>query len=245
MDGRDRPDHDNGERGLAVRSRVASASCLAATAVAAMLGFSDMVSVQQPALGRQMLEAATRGDATTVRKLIGAGSPLDPVDASKRTPLLIAVERDELEIATLLIEAGANVDAQAANRHAFAAGRRAWACCNASPDHARKPDLSLRIRFGGNALIPACERAHVEAVEGSADHPEWNVNHIDDLGSTCLFEDRDPGRWGPSHVEVAKLVLATGANTNIADKDGVSPLIHAKRKGQGQVAALIEAAGGR
>ena len=53
------------------------------------------------------------------------------------------------------------------------------------------------------------------------------------------------GDGGPRHVEVAKLVLAAGANPNIADKDGVSPLTHAKRKGQGQVAALIEAAGGR
>ena len=53
------------------------------------------------------------------------------------------------------------------------------------------------------------------------------------------------GDGGPRHVEVTKLVLAAGANPNIADKDGVSPLTHAKRKGQRHVAALIEAAGGR
>ena len=201
------PTMTTSEGGLAVRSRVASASCLAATAVAAMLGFSDMVSAQQPALGRQMLEAATRGDATTVRKLIGAGAPLDPVDASKRTPLLIAVERDELETATLLIEAGANINAQAANLDTpwLLAGARGRAEMLRLMI-AKKPDLSLRNRFGGNALIPACEHAHVEAVEVLLT-TQIDVNHINNLGWTCLLEivilgDRGPkarrgGKVGP------------------------------------------------
>jgi len=40
-------------------------------------------------------------------------------------------------------------------------------------------------------------------------------------------------------------VLAAGADPNIADKDGVSPLAHAKRKGQRAIAQLIANAGGR
>ena len=44
---------------------------------------------------------------------------------------------------------------------------------------------------------------------------------------------------------MTKLVLDAGADPNIADKDGVTPLMHAKRKGQRAVARLIEAAGGR
>jgi uncharacterized protein len=204
-----------------------------------------MASAQHAPLGRQMLEAATRGDATTVRKLIGAGAPLDPVDASKRTPLLIAVETNELETATLLIEAGANINAQAANLDTpwLLAGARGRAEMLRLMI-AKKPDLSLRNRFGGNALIPACERAHVEAVEVLLT-TQIDVNHINNLGWTCLLEIVILGDGGPRHVEVAKLVLAAGANPNIADKDGVSPLTHAKRKGQRHVAALIDAAGGR
>ena len=38
------------------------------------------------------------------------------------------------------------------------------------------------------------------------------------------------------------LVLAAGANPNIADKDGASPLRHARKRNQREVAALIEAA---
>jgi len=190
-----------------------------------------------------MLEAATRGDVTAVGKLIAAGAPLDPVDASKRTPLLIAVARNELETATLLIEAGADIDAQAANLDtpwllAGALGRAEMLRLMIS----RGPDLSLRNRFGGNALIPACERGHVEAVLLTT---KVDVNHINNLGWTCLLEIVILGDGGPRHVEVSKLVLAAGANPNIADKDGVSPLTHARRKRQHEVAALIEAAGGR
>jgi ankyrin repeat protein len=39
-------------------------------------------------------------------------------------------------------------------------------------------------------------------------------------------------------------VLAAGANPNLADRDGVSPLTHAMRKGRRAIARLIEAAGG-
>ena len=40
-------------------------------------------------------------------------------------------------------------------------------------------------------------------------------------------------------------VLAAGAEPKIADKDGVSPLTRARRKGQTEIARLIEAAAAR
>ena len=53
------------------------------------------------------------------------------------------------------------------------------------------------------------------------------------------------GDGGPRHIETAKLVLTAGADPNLADRDGVSPLAHAKRRGQDAIAKLIEAGGGR
>jgi uncharacterized protein len=128
-----------------------------------------------------MLDAAARGDVAAVRRLIGVGAPLDPADASKRTALLIAVERNELETAALLIEAGANINAQAANQDtpwllADALGRAAMLRLMI----ARRPDLSLRNRFGGNALIPACERGYVETVKVLLT-TKIDVNHINNL----------------------------------------------------------------
>jgi ankyrin repeat protein len=106
------------------------------------------------------------------------------------------------------------------------------------------PDFSLRNRYGGNALIPACERAHVETVKLLLT-TNIDVNHVNDLGWTCLLEIVILGDGGARHMDVAKLVLAAGANPNIADKDGVRPLTHARQKGQTKIARLIEAAVGR
>lgn len=200
---------------------------------------------QQSPQGQAMLQAAERGDVAALRQLISAGAPLDPFDASRRTPLLIAVARDHLEAARVLIDAGASINAQAANQDS------PWLLAGAlgRTDMLRHmipkgPDFSLRNRYGGNALIPACERGHVETVRLLLT-TKIDVNHVNNLGWTCLLEIVILGDGGPHHVEITRLVLAAGADPNIADKDGVSALAHARAKGQREVAALIEKAGGR
>jgi ankyrin repeat protein len=214
---------------------------LAAVVTAAMPHDANAES----AAGRELLAAAERDDGVALQRLIAAGAPLDPVDAAGRTPLLIAVERNHDGAAAVLIAAGANINAQAANADtpwllAGALGRADMLRLMMR----KGPDFSIRNRFGGNALIPACERGHVEAVRVLLT-TAIDVNHVNNLGWTCLLEIVILGDGGPRHVEVARLVLAAGANPNIADKDGVPPLAHARRKGQGEVARVIEAAGGR
>jgi ankyrin repeat protein len=214
------------------------------TVMLAAVVLSGFASAQSSP-GRELLQAAEHGDVPTLKRLIAAGASLDPVDAAKRTPLLMAVEKNQFETAAMLIAAGANINAQAANMdtpwlQAGALGRSDMLRLMIP----KGPDFSLRNRFGGNALIPACERGHVEAV-GVLLKTSIDVNHVNKLGWTCLLEIVILGDGGPHHVKVATLVLAAGANPNIADKDGVSPLTHAKRKGQHEVATLIEAAGGR
>ena len=114
---------------------------------------------------QSMLEAAERGDVLGIERLISAGAPIDATDAAKQTPLLLAVRNNHLAAALRLIDAGANINAQAANQDtpwllAGALGRTAM-LRHMLP---KGPDFRIRNRFGGNALIPACERAHVDTV---------------------------------------------------------------------------------
>jgi ankyrin repeat protein len=204
-----------------------------------------MASSQTPDRGRTMLEAAARGDVDTLQRLLAAAVSLERANAAGETPLLLAVKNNHLSAAIMLIEAGSNINAQAVNKDS------PWLLAGAlgRTDMLRHmipkgPDFSLRNRFGGNALIPACERAHVETVKLLLT-TKIDVNHVNDLGWTCLLEIVILGDGGPRHVEVAKLVLDAGADPNIVDKDGVSPLAHARRRGQRQIARLIEAAAGR
>jgi uncharacterized protein len=231
----------SGRRGMPNRRLALTALTIGLLA----LGPRHMAVSQSPDRGRAMLEAAARGDIETLKRRIAAGDPLDPVNAAGETPLLLAVKNNLLPAALLLIDAGSNINAQAANKDspwllAGALGRTEM-LRHMIP---KGPDFSVRNRFGGNALIPACERAHVETVKLLLT-TKIDVNHVNNLGWTCLLEIVILGDGGPRHVEVAKLVLDASADPNIADKDGVSPLAHARQKGQREIARLIEAAGGR
>ena len=195
--------------------------------------------------GIRLLLAAGSGDLGEVRRLLGAGAPIETRDGQGRTALLLAVDANHTAVAEALLEAGASVNAQAANLDtpwllAGARGRTEIIAMMLP----RKPDLTIRNRFGGNALIPACERAHVEAVPLLI-AAGIDVNHINNLGWTCLLEIVILGDGGPRHQETARLVLAAGADPNLADKDGIAPLAHARSRGQGEIARMIESAGGR
>lgn len=211
-------------------------------------GFAlGMMMTCSPALaaGAALIEAAAAGRVDEVARLIQTGAPLDAQDAQGRSALLRAVAGDHVSVAKILLEAGASPNTQAANRDtpwllAGALGR-AEIITAMLP---RKPDLSIRNRYGGNALIPACERAHVEAVKLLLTSG-IDLDHINDLGWTCLLEIVILGDGGPRHQQVARLVLDAGADPSIADRDGVTPLAHARQRGQQAIARLIEQAGGR
>lgn len=195
--------------------------------------------------GQQLIEAAKVGDVARATDIIRAGAPLETRDGQGRTALLIAVERNDVPLAKVLMGAGASLNTQAANADtpwvlAGARGRNEM-IADMIP---LGPDLLVRNRFGGNALIPACERAHIETIRLLLT-TKIDVNHVNNLGWTCLLEIVILGDGGPRHQEAARLVLAAGAAPNLGDKDGVTPLAHARARGQGEVAALIEQAGGR
>lgn len=208
----------------------------------ALVGCSS--DAAEPASGAALRAAAAAGDADAVGRLVRAGAPLDEQDDSGRTALLEAVEGDHVDVARALLDAGASVNVQAANRdtpwlQAGALGRLEILRLMLP----KGPDLTIRNRFGGNALIPACERAHVETVRFLLAESGIDVDHVNDLGWTCLLEAVILGDGGPPHQEVVRLVLAAGARVDLADRDGVTPLAHARSRGQREVVALLESAG--
>lgn len=202
-------------------------------------------SAQTLDANRRLLDAAAKGDVAAVSAALGAGAAINVRDAAQQTPLLLAVRDNRLEAFNALLAAGADINAQAANKDtpwllAGALGRTEMLRVMIP----RGPDYSLRNRYGGNALIPACERAHVDTVGLLLTTP-IKVDHVNNLGWTCLLEIVILGDGGPRHQEVARMVLDAGANPNLADRDGVTPLAHARAKGQRAIADMIAAKGGR
>jgi ankyrin repeat protein len=211
-----------------------------------LLATAGMAHAQGPGdPARALVAAVQAGDRAGVEQMVRAKVPVDARDEQGRTALLIAVDLDRTDIARTLMAAGASINAQAANLDTpwLLAGARG------RTEIIREmiplgPDLAIRNRFGGNALIPACERGYVETIKVLLT-TAIPVDHVNNLGWTCLLEIVILGDGGPRHVEATRLVLAAGADPNLADRNGVTPLAHARSRNQAEVAKLIEAAGGR
>ena len=194
---------------------------------------------------RTMLDAAERGDVSTINRVVTAGGSVNVKDDLARTPLHLAVAADKLDAFKLLLTEGADINAVAHDLDtpwllAGARGRTEMLRLMLP----KGPDLSKRNRYGGNALIPACHHGHVETVKlllGT----RIDVNHVNDLGWTCLLEAVILGDGGPRHQEIVRAVLKAGADANIADRKGDTPLSHARAKGQTQIIAILEAVGAR
>jgi ankyrin repeat protein len=72
-----------------------------------------------------------------------------------------------------------------------------------------------------------------------------DVNHVNRLGWTALLEAIILGDGGTAHTEIVRLLVARGADVNIADAQGVTPLVHAEQRGQALIADELRRAGAR
>lgn len=189
-----------------------------------------------------LLDAVTEGNTAEVERLVAAGADLDARDSARRTALLIATRVNEIEIARLLIDAGADVNAKDNNHdtpflYAGAEGRNEILRLILNSGRA---DLTDTNRYGGTALIPAAHHAHPETVRMLL-ATEIDIDHVNSLGWTALMEAVILGDGGPVYREIVADLLAAGAR-QIPDRDGVSPLAHARHHGFAEIARALEAA---
>jgi ankyrin repeat protein len=194
-----------------------------------------------------LLTAASRGDAAGVKAALAAGASIDARDNHQQSALLLAVQRNDHDLALHLIGEGADVNAEAANHDTpwLLAGALGRTELLAAMLDTGTVDYTKRNRYGGNALIPACERGHVETVRLLLSRSKIDVDHVNNLGWTALLEAVILSDGGPRHIEIVKLLLAAGADPTIADKDGVTPLQHARDRRYDAIAAMIKDAGGK
>ena len=196
-----------------------------------------------PARDRQLIAASERGDVAEVKALLAQGASIAARDERGRTALLAATHANQVEAARVLIAAGADVNARdnihdSPYLYAGAEGRLEILRLTL----AAGADLKSTNRFGGTALIPAAEKGHLENVRELL-KTKIDVNHVNNYGWTALLEVCLKHR-GPVYTEIVRALLAGGANPNLADKDGVTPLAHAVSSGDAEIAELLKAAGG-
>jgi len=230
-------------------------SVRAATTVAfAALLFAGGASAQQmPSASEQraytgLQLAAWRGDLQALDKLLAPGGQgdLEVRDAHGRTPLQIATYAKQREAIARLARAGAKLDAMDSQRY------DAVTIASVADD---PQTLALLLSLGasarqttspydGTALIAAAHLGHVEVVRQliAAGAP---LDHVNNLHWTALIESIVLGDGGTRHQQTLALLVDAKANTQLADRDGRTPLQLARSRGYAAMVAKLEAAGAK
>ena len=192
----------------------------------------------------RLLAAARAGDTGAIRSALAAGANPGARDAHGATALLIAARAGQAGAFQALIDAGADVDLQDDDR----ANPFLWAGAEGRLDILRLAneagaDPAITNRYGGVALIPASERGHVEVVRYLLAETDVDVDHVNRLGWTALLEAILLSDGGRAHQEIVALLIEHGADVDLADRDGVRPLTHARARGFTAIAEQLMEAG--
>jgi ankyrin repeat protein len=200
------------------------------------------LAADQPAqrvANERLLTAAEEGDARATALALRAGADLEVRDDRGRTALLRAVTKDRLAVARVLVHLGADPDALDEQHDT------PWLVTGVTGSVAMaevllpaRPDLTIRNRFGGISIIPASERGHVDYVRRVV-RTSIDVNHVNDLGWTALLEAVILGDGSRPYAEIVEILLDAGADPAIADRDGVTALQHAERRGYTAIASTL------
>lgn len=217
---------------------------LSALACAASL-FVSLQAFSGESMPRYPLHAAAeQNDVSTIQRLVSEGTEIDARDTTGSTALLVATRANKVDVALSLIEAGADVNAKDQindSAYLYAGARGHLDILKATLTHGA--DLQSTNRFGGTALIPAAERGHVDTVQTLID-AGVAVDHVNNLGWTALLEAILLSDGGERHQQIVALLLKAGADPNLADGQGITPLQHARSRGYREIESALLAAGG-
>jgi ankyrin repeat protein len=182
--------------------------------------------------------------AAAALALAGCGGSDEP-DPELNARLLEAARANRVDDARVLIEQGADVNAKDMTQQSA----YLYATSEVGPDPAmlelmlaNGADVGAKDSYNGTGIIRAAHRGYPEIVERLL-AAGIELDHVNRLGWTALLEAIILGDGGRSHVETVRQLVDAGANVNLADREGVTPLVHAQRAGYDEIAAILVAPG--
>ena len=225
--------------------------CCAASLVAGISAVFP-ISAQVPPTASEraaysgLFAAAARGDATAIAQLVAQKADVGARDGYGRTPLHVAAYASQRNAMRALVAAGADQNALEHDRYDIVT---IAAVANDLPTLQVVLELkaspgNVTSRYDGTALIAAAHLGHVEVVREliRAGAP---LDHVNNLGWTALIESIVLGDGGPRHVATLRALVGAGANVNLADRAGATPLALARGRGYREMEAILTAAGAR
>lgn len=189
---------------------------------------------------QDILIAVEKNDMPAVQKALKTGADVNTIGSGKRSLLLIATNSGQIDLAKLLVKYGADVNQQAENMDSpflYAGASGQTELVQLFLDNGARFDLFNR--YNGSALIPACERGHVETVRMLANTKDYPIDHINRLGWTALMEAILLGDGSTPYQQIVQILKNAGAKMDLPDHDGMTPLQHAQKKGFKEIVDII------
>lgn len=193
-----------------------------------------------------LLSTVIREDMEGTLKLLGSGANPNMTDDNGRTPLIVAAHRGLRGFAQALVAGGANPNAKDKQNYdiiTIAAVNDDVAFLKVAIALGCDP-RAITSPYNGTALIAAAHLGHHRSVAEliMAGAP---LDHVNNIGLTALIEAIVLGDGGTNHQATVRLLLDAGANPNIPDRTGASPLALARSRGYKSIAEMIARAGGK
>ena len=190
--------------------------------------------------------AAARGDVAEIQKRIASNEDKEATDSRQRTPLHVATYLRKHDAARALIRLGADPNKLEADRYdiiTIAAVANDLPMLRIALEGGGNPK-AVTSRYDGTALIAAAHLGHVEVVRMliAAKAP---LDHVNNLKWTALIESIVLGDGGSNHTETLRALVEAGADVNIPDGSGATPLKLAKGRGYREMVAILEKAGAK
>jgi ankyrin repeat protein len=190
--------------------------------------------------------AAARGDIADIEKRIKAGENKEATDARGRTPLHVAAFQKKHDAARVLMKLGADPNKLEVDRYdiiTIASVANDVPMLKIAIEGGGNPK-AITSRYDGTALIAAAHLGHAEVVRVliAAKAP---LDHVNNLNWTALIESIVLGNGGKNHTDTLRALVDAGANLNIPDGSGSTPLKLARNRGYTEMTAILEKAGAR
>jgi len=194
--------------------------------------------------GGALVAATSAQDLVKVEQILAQpGYDVNERNANNENAILIATHLNNLEIARKLIDAGANVNMQdniqdSAYLYAGAQGRTEilrYMLSNADP----QPNQTVLNRYGGNALIPAAEKGHIDNVRLLLEDGRVDINLQNNFGYTALIEAVALTDGSKLYQDIVKILVDHGARIDLKDKTGRTALDYAQEKGYNEMVQLL------
>jgi len=185
--------------------------------------------------------AAHQNDTAAIETALAMGAEIESRDNSGRTPLLVAAHASAYDAVRSLVQGGADIRAMDHQRYdvvTIAAVKNDVKMVTLALQLGGDPE-AITSPFDGTALIAAAHLGHADVVETliEANAP---LDHINNLDWTALIEAVVLGDGGRARIETVRLLVEAGANKSIADRDGRTPLEHAKARGYEEIVAILK-----